>query len=302
MLPYTPRSRDRSREAGSSKGDTHIWVLRAQCWLRGGEAWGREERQRNRRTGLSPEGLRPAHRRPGTRLGGRGLWRTPGDRGLPSNPGTLMWLPGKLSTACLGQHQTQTMLSTPAKAKTAASPQGGLPRDSELGWDSGPHAMRAAGLAPASQRVAVSRREATPACPPRPGQAARTLTVSDVPETLGIQQVPQPGHLVLQFTDQLVVRVLVDDGVTADLFGPVGIPGRPRELWAVPAAGRPKGAQSSAQGRATVGRTSATGAQGPDTEQVTPPGASGATGQSPTEGSPSPAPHLGELSHQEEQG
>lgn len=202
--------------------------------------------------------------------------------------------------ACLGQHQTQTMLSTPAEAKTAASPRGGLPRDSELGWDSGP-CMRAAGLVPASQRVAVPRQEATPACPPRPGQAAQTLTVCDVPETLGVQQVPQPRHLVLQLTDQLVVRVLVDDGITADLFGPVSIPGRPRELWAVPAASRPKGAQSPAQGRAMVGRTSAAGAQGLDTEQVTPPGANGAIGQSPIGGSPSPAPHLGGLSHQEEQ-
>lgn len=63
------------------------------------------------------------------------------------------------------------------------------------------HAMRAAGLAPASQRVAVPRQEATSACLPCPGQAAQTLTVGDVPETLGIQQVPQPRHLVLQLTD-----------------------------------------------------------------------------------------------------
>lgn len=72
VLPYTPRSRDRSREAGSSKGDTHIWVLRAQCWLRGGEAWGREERQRNRRTGLSPEGLRPTPSQARHQAGWRG--------------------------------------------------------------------------------------------------------------------------------------------------------------------------------------------------------------------------------------
>lgn len=70
----------------------------------------------------------------------------------------------------------------------------------------------------------------------------------------------------------------------------------------MPVAGRPKGAQSPAQSRAMVGRTSAAGAQGLDTEQVTPPGASGAIGQSPTGGSPSPAPHLAGLSHQEEQG
>lgn len=67
---------------------------------------------------------------------------------------------------------------------------------------------------------------------PARARHTQTLTVGDVPEALGVQQVPQPGHLVLQLSDQLVVGVLVDDGVAADLLGPVGIPGQQRDPWA----------------------------------------------------------------------
>ena len=61
---------------------------------------------------------------------------------------------------------------------------------------------------------------------------AQTLTVGDVAQTLGVEQVPQPRHLVLQLSDQLVVGVLVDDSVAADLLGPVGVPGRQGALGA----------------------------------------------------------------------
>lgn len=78
----------------------------------------------------------------------------------------------------------------------------------------------------------------------------QALTVSDVAKTLGIQQVPQPGHLILQLTDQLVIGVLIDDSIAADLLGPVSIPGWQRGLWAVlrtgPHLAGPKGAWSPA--------------------------------------------------------
>lgn len=50
-------------------------------------------------------------------------------------------------------------------------------------------------------------------------------TVNDVPEPLGIEKVTQAGHLVLQLPDKLVVGVLVDDSIAADLLGAVGISG-----------------------------------------------------------------------------
>lgn len=55
-------------------------------------------------------------------------------------------------------------------------------------------------------------------------QGCGTLTLSDVTQTLGVQQVPQPGDLVLEFADEFVVGVFIDDSVTADLLGPVSIP------------------------------------------------------------------------------
>lgn len=53
----------------------------------------------------------------------------------------------------------------------------------------------------------------------------RTCSVQKLLQALGEQQVPQSLHLRLQLPDQLGVRVLVDHGVAADLFGAVGVPG-----------------------------------------------------------------------------
>ena len=44
-------------------------------------------------------------------------------------------------------------------------------------------------------------------------------------EPLGHQQFPQPGHLLLQLPDQPGIRVLIDDGIAANLLGAVGVPG-----------------------------------------------------------------------------
>lgn len=50
------------------------------------------------------------------------------------------------------------------------------------------------------------------------------LTLNDVTQSLGIQQVFQARHLLFELTHQSVIRILIDDGVTANLFGTVGIP------------------------------------------------------------------------------
>lgn len=134
--------------------------------------------------------------------------------GQPRHRGRPLWLPGRPSPACLGQRQTQTRPSPEPRPPTQRWLR------LEPGAEPGPQgrgAARAAGPAPAPQ----------PRCPAQDGRA-QTLTVGDVTETLGVQQVPQPRHLILQLADQLVVGVLVDDGVTADLLGPVRIPGRQR--------------------------------------------------------------------------
>lgn len=73
---------------------------------------------------------------------------------------------------------------------------------------------------------------AGPAC----GGPPPALTLRDVAQALGVEQVAQAGHLVLEFTDELVIGVLVDDGVAADLLGPVGVPGRPWACGHRPAA------------------------------------------------------------------
>ena len=49
------------------------------------------------------------------------------------------------------------------------------------------------------------------------------LTVQDVAQALGAEQVLQTGHLVLQVPDQLVVGVLVDHRVALDVLGAVGV-------------------------------------------------------------------------------
>lgn len=90
---------------------------------------------------------------------------------------------------------------------------------------------------PRATRAAVGgwwAQEGAGAAAPLPcgDRRAQTLTVGDVAQTLGVEQVPQPRHLVLQLSDQLVVGVLVDDSVAADLLGPVGVPGRQGALGA----------------------------------------------------------------------
>lgn len=60
-----------------------------------------EERQRNRRTGLSPVGLSWASgRRPGS---------SAGTQGPRQHGGMPTWLLGRPPGACLGQHHTQSM-------------------------------------------------------------------------------------------------------------------------------------------------------------------------------------------------
>lgn len=51
-----------------------------------------------------------------------------------------------------------------------------------------------------------------------------TLTLDDVSQALGVQQVFEASHLLLQLAHQAVVGVLVDHGVAADLLGAVSVP------------------------------------------------------------------------------
>lgn len=55
------------------------------------------------------------------------------------------------------------------------------------------------------------------------GGAVSRLTVQDVPEALGTEQLLQPRHLVLQLPYQFGIGVLVDDSVALDLLGSVRI-------------------------------------------------------------------------------
>ena len=56
-----------------------------------------------------------------------------------------------------------------------------------------------------------------------------SLTVDDVPQALGAEEVFQTGHLLLQLAHQPVVGVLVDHSVAANLFCSVCIPAEIRE-------------------------------------------------------------------------
>lgn len=51
-----------------------------------------------------------------------------------------------------------------------------------------------------------------------------TLTLYDVSQALGIQQVFEASHLLLQLTHQTVVGIFIDHSVAANLFGAIGIP------------------------------------------------------------------------------
>lgn len=65
------------------------------------------------------------------------------------------------------------------------------------------------------------------------GAVTRRLTVQDVAQSLGAEQVLQSRHFVLQVSYQLVVGVLVDDSVTLDVFSPVSVTagGREEQVW-----------------------------------------------------------------------
>lgn len=52
------------------------------------------------------------------------------------------------------------------------------------------------------------------------------LTVQDVSKALSTEQLLQTSHFILQVTHQLVVGVLVDDGVALDVLGSVGVAGK----------------------------------------------------------------------------
>lgn len=49
------------------------------------------------------------------------------------------------------------------------------------------------------------------------------LTVQDVSKALGTEQFLQTSHFVLQVTHQLVVGILVDDGIALDVLGSVSV-------------------------------------------------------------------------------
>lgn len=175
--------------------------------------------------------------------------RDPSTRGMPT------WLLGRPSLACLGQHQTQITVPPGQGQSPGLPPRAALP-GTRQGRGLGQRDLNGSLTHPSPG--GNPRREARLAQEvpgnPQPGHPAQdrrtqTLTVGDVPKTLGVQQVPQPGHLVLQLSDQFVVGVLIDDGVTADLLSPVRVPGQQRELWAVPVLAGPRvGGQSKGLG------------------------------------------------------
>lgn len=61
-----------------------------------------------------------------------------------------------------------------------------------------------------------------------PGATARehqvTPTVNDVSKALGVEKVTQACHLILQLPDELVVGVLINDSIAADLLCTVSVP------------------------------------------------------------------------------
>lgn len=70
---------------------------------------------------------------------------------------------------------------------------------------------------PLRGQEAAARLQMWPCC-----QSVR-LTVQDVSQALGSEQLLQTGHFVLQVTHQLVVGILVDDGVALDVLGSVSV-------------------------------------------------------------------------------
>ncbi len=53
---------------------------------------------------------------------------------------------------------------------------------------------------------------------------ANALTLDDVTQALGIEEVLQTGHLIFQLTHQTVIRIFIDHSITTDLLSPVCIP------------------------------------------------------------------------------
>lgn len=49
------------------------------------------------------------------------------------------------------------------------------------------------------------------------------LTVQNVSKSLGTKQLLEARHFILEVTHQLVVGILVDDGITFDILSSVGI-------------------------------------------------------------------------------
>lgn len=50
------------------------------------------------------------------------------------------------------------------------------------------------------------------------------LTVQDVSQALGSEQLLQSSHFILQIAHQLIVGILVDDSIAFDVFSSVSIP------------------------------------------------------------------------------
>ena len=89
---------------------------------------GEEERQRNRRTGLSPEGLRHAGRRPGIRQGGGGLRGTHGDRCNPPRPWHAHVASGKNVRGLPGPAPNPNHAVHPGRGQKPQPPARGGPR------------------------------------------------------------------------------------------------------------------------------------------------------------------------------
>lgn len=51
-----------------------------------------------------------------------------------------------------------------------------------------------------------------------------TLVVDELVQALSKEEAPQSFHFPFQLSDQFGVGVFVDDGITADLLGSVGVP------------------------------------------------------------------------------
>lgn len=102
----TPRGQDEAGMHRERQGDTHIWVLRAQCWLRGREGvdeGGETEKQKNRFVSAGSQARHQA--------GGCGLQR---DTGTTTTPA-----PGDSQRGSRGKHLWPAWASTKPKPCSA---------------------------------------------------------------------------------------------------------------------------------------------------------------------------------------